>query len=86
MKTKLNFLTQTLYLYLQKTERDDTWTLFKREEIFSIPESLRLNISRIITKDLKKKDKNNLRFAERETLTEMKHDKNICMYPLDKGT
>ena len=73
-------------MYLWKTERDDTWTLFKREEIFSIPESLRLNISRIITKDLKKKDKNNLRFAERETLTEMKHDKNICMYPLDKGT
>ena len=58
----------------------------EREREFSIAESLRQNISRIITKDLKKKHKNNLSFAERKTLTEMKHDKNINIYPFDKGT
>ena len=35
---------------------------------------------------MKKKHKNNLSFAERKTLTEMKHDKNISIYPFDKGT
>ena len=58
----------------------------QREGKFSIVESLRQNISRIITKDLKKKHKNNLSFAERKALTEMKHDKYISIYPLDKGT
>ena len=58
----------------------------EREGKFSIAESLRQNISRIITKDLKKKHKNNLSFAERKALTEMQLDKNISIYPLDKGT
>ena len=53
---------------------------------FSIAESLRQNISRIKTKDLEKKHKNNLSFAERKTLTKMKHDKNISIYPFDKGS
>ena len=53
---------------------------------FSIAESLQQNISRIITKDLEKKHKNNLSFAERKTLTKMKHDKNISIYPFDKGS
>ena len=52
----------------------------------SIAESLRQNISRIITKDLKKKHKNNLSFAERKVITKMQHDKNISIYPFDKGT
>ena len=55
---------------------------FNRERKFSIAESLRQNISRIITKDLK----NNLSFAEGKALTEMKHDKNISIYPFNKGT
>ena len=38
----------------------------EREGKFSIAESLRQNISRIITKDLKKKHKSNLSFAERK--------------------
>ena len=58
----------------------------EREGKFSIVESLRQNICRIITKDLKKKHKNNLSFAERKTLTEMKHGKNISIYPFHKGT
>ena len=58
----------------------------ERERNFSIAESLRQNISRIITKDLKKKYKNNLSFTERKALTEMKHNKNISVYPFDKGT
>ena len=58
----------------------------EREGKFSIAESLRQNISRIITKDLKKKHKNNLNFAERKVLTEIQHDKNISIYPFDKGT
>ena len=58
----------------------------EREGKFSIAESLRQNISKIITKDLKKKHKNNLNFAERKALTEMQHDKNISIYPFDKGT
>ena len=49
----------------------------EREGKFSISESLRQNISRIITKYLKKKHKDNLSFAERKALTEMKHNKNI---------
>ena len=53
---------------------------------FSIAESLRQNISRIKTKDLEKKHKNNLSFAERKTLTKMKHDKNISTYPFNKGS
>ena len=55
----------------------------EREGKFNVAESLRQNTSRIITKDLKRKHKNNLRFAERKTLTEMKHDKNISIYPFD---
>ena len=51
-----------------------------------IAESLRQNISRIITKDLKKKHKSNLSFAARKALNEMKHDKNISICPFDKGT
>ena len=35
---------------------------------------------------MKKKHKNNLSFAERKALTEIKHDKNISIYPFDKGT
>ena len=58
----------------------------EREGKFSIAESLRQNINRIITKDLKKKHKSNLSFAERKALIEMKHDKNISIYPFDKGT
>ena len=58
----------------------------EREGKFSVAESLWQNISRIITKDLKKKDKSNLSFAERKAVTEMKHDKNISTYPFDKGT
>ena len=58
----------------------------EREGKFSVAESLWQNISRIITKDLKKKDKSNLSFAERKAVTEMKHDKNISAYPFDKGT
>ena len=58
----------------------------EREGKFSIAESLRQNINKIITKDLKKKHKNNLNFAERKTVTEMQHDKNISIYPFDKGT
>ena len=57
----------------------------EREGKFSVAESLRQNISRIITKDLKKKHKNNLSFAERKVLTEMKHNQNISIYPFDKG-
>ena len=73
-----------LNLYLRKTKRDHTRTLIcaldlKREGKFSIAESLRQNISRIITKDLNKKHKNNLSFAERKVLIEMKHDKNISI-------
>ena len=51
----------------------------EREGKFSVAESLRQTISRIITKDLKKKHKNNLSLAERKALTEMKHDKNITI-------
>ena len=58
----------------------------EREGKFCVSESLRQNISRVITKDLKKKHKNNLSFAERKTLTKMKHDKNISIYPFNKGT
>ena len=58
----------------------------EREGKFCVSESLRQNISRVITKDLKKEHKNNLSFAERKTLTKMKHDKNISIYPFDKGT
>ena len=58
----------------------------EREGKFSNAESLRQNISRIITKDLKKKHKNNLNFAKRKALTEMQHDKNISIYPIDKET
>ena len=58
----------------------------KQERKFSIAESLRQNISRIITKDLKKKHENNLSFAKRKALTKMKHNKNISIYPFDKGT
>ena len=57
----------------------------EREGKFSVAESLRQNISKIITKDSKKRHKNNLSFAERKALTEMKHDKNISIYPFDKG-
>ena len=57
----------------------------EREGKFCVSESLRQNISRVITKDLKKEHKNNLSFAERKTLTKMKHDKNISIYPFDKG-
>ena len=53
---------------------------------FSIAESLRQNIGRIVTKDLKKEHKNSLSFAERKALTKIKHDKNISIYPFDKGT
>ena len=56
----------------------------EREGKFSIAESLRQNI--IKTKDLKKKHKNNLNFAERKALTEMQHEKNISIYPFGKGT
>ena len=35
---------------------------------------------------MKKKHKNNLSFAERKALTGMKHDKNVSIYPFDKGT
>ena len=52
----------------------------------NVAELLRQNISRIVTKALKKKHKNTLSFAERKALTEMKHDKNISIYPFDKGT
>ena len=58
----------------------------EREGKFCVSESLRQNISRVITKDLKKEHKNNLSFAERKTLTKMKHDKSISIYPFDKGT
>ena len=58
----------------------------EREGKFCVSESLRQNISRVITKDLKKEHKNNLSFAERKTLTKKKHDKNISIYPFDKGT
>ena len=58
----------------------------EREGKFCVSESLQQNISRVITKDLKKEHKNNLSFAERKTLTKMKHDKNISIYPFDKGT
>ena len=53
---------------------------------FPVVESLRQNISRIIPKDLKKKHENNLTFAERKVLTEMKHDKNKSIYRFDKRT
>ena len=46
----------------------------ERAAKFSIAESLRQNISKNITKDLKKKHNNNLSFTERKVLTEMKHD------------
>ena len=59
---------------------------FEREGKFSFAKSLRQNIRRITTKDLKKKHKNNLGFAERKPLTEMKHDKNVSIYPFDKRT
>ena len=58
----------------------------EHERKFSVAKSLRQNIGRIITKDLKKKNKNNLSFGERKALTEMEHDKNISVYPFDKGT
>ena len=51
----------------------------KREGKFNIAESLRQNLSRIITKDLKKKHRNNLSLADRKTLAEMKHGKNISI-------
>ena len=51
----------------------------KREGKFNIAESLRQNLSRIITKDLKKKHRSNLSLADRKTLAEMKHGKNISI-------
>ena len=51
----------------------------KREGKFNIAESLRPNLSRIITKDLKKKHRSNLSLADRKTLAEMKHGKNISI-------
>ena len=57
----------------------------EREQKLSLAESLRKNISRIITKNLNKKHKNNLSFPERTALTVMKHDKKISIYPFDKG-
>ena len=33
---------------------------------------------------MKKKHKNNLSFAERKALAELKHDKNVSIYPFDK--
>ena len=58
----------------------------EREGKFSITGSLQQNIRKIITKDLKKKYKNKLSFTERKVLTEMKHGKNISIYPFDKRT
>ena len=73
--------------YMDITQTAEICALdLEREGKFSIAESLRQNISRIITKDLKKKHKNNLSFAERKALTEMQLDKNISIYPFDKGT
>ena len=43
-------------------------------------------MSRIITKDLKKKQKSNVSFADRKAVTKMKHDKNISIHPFDKRT
>ena len=64
--------------YMDITQTTEICALdLELEGKFSIAESLRQNISRIITKDLKKKHKNNLSFAERKALTEMKRDKNI---------
>ena len=37
------------------------------------------------SKDLKKKHKSNLSFVERKVLTEMRHNRNISVYPFDKG-
>ena len=51
----------------------------KREGKFNIAVSLRQNLSRIITKDLKKKHRSNLSLADRKTLAEMKHGKNISI-------
>ena len=51
----------------------------KREGKFNIAESLRQNLSRIITKDLKKKHRSNLSLADRKTLAEMKHGKSISI-------
>ena len=51
----------------------------KREGKFNIAESLRQNLSRIITKDLKKKHRSNLSLADRKALAEMKHGKNISI-------
>ena len=49
----------------------------ERKGKFSVAELVRQDISRITTKDLKKKHKNNLSFAERKALSEMKHDLNM---------
>ena len=35
---------------------------------------------------MKKKHKSNLNFVERKVLTEMRPDRNISVYPFDKGT
>ena len=87
-----------LYLYQQENERDYTSIIIdiiqateisalnlKLEGKFRVAESLRRNVIRIVTKDLKKNYKNTLSFAEIKVLTEVKHDKNISVYPFDKG-
>ena len=68
-ENKIKLLNLALNLYLRKSEKDHTLDIIQTTEIcaldlererkFSVAESLRQNIRRIITKDLKKKHENN---------------------------
>lgn len=58
----------------------------EKEGNFQKAESLRQNISKIISKDVNKKHKNNLNLKERKAITEMKNDEHIKVYPFDKGS
>ena len=82
MKTKWNFWIYALNLYIRKTERihgqySNYRTLCIR---------LKTGQEKLVLWIRKTEYKNNLSFAERKALTEMKHDKNKSIYRFEKRT
>ena len=82
-------------MYIRKAKTDQNCTFqttefcpldSEREGKCSIAESVQQNIRRVINKDLKKKHRTKLSFAERKVLLEMEHGKNISIYPFNIGT
>ena len=74
-------------LYMDIIQATEIWALeLENDGYFEKAERLRQGVSKILSKDVNKKHRNNLTIGQRNAIREIKNDTNLKVYPFDKGS